>query len=433
MNINTIIASNESRQTINLILTIVLLIPIPLWIVSFRKGIQWPSKNKHWMQLFLTAYKLPFSVAVFICSLLVLSYMVLPYFNLNSQVYHIQGALIYSINIFLLLIAYWFIFRLINQFYYFLINQSISSNFQYFLPLLRALFIVILFFLLMNSFLAYFEINDYTLSLINKMSSVVIIAFIAWFSIRSMRIYEEYFMQKTQDSRSELHKSAVTKIQVLKKMMTIMVIILSLIAILMVFDKARSIGISLLASAGIIGAIVTFLAQKPLSALTSGMQMAISHPVEIGDKVVIQNELGTVEKVTLSHVVVQLWDLRTLFVPTRYFLEEPFQNWTYRSSALLGTVFLYVDYFVSVDRIRAEFDRLLQHTPLWDGQTKTLQVTDAKENYLELRCLVSAANSGELWDLRCYLRENLIKFLRENHAEHFPKIRISTDRLEKNL
>jgi small-conductance mechanosensitive channel len=259
------------------------------------------------------------------------------------------------------------------------------------------------------------------------MSSLVIIAFIAWFCIRSIRIYEQYFLQKTYNTSSELHKSAFTKIQVLKKILTILIVILSVIAMLMVFDKARSIGISLLASAGIIGAMITFLAQKPLSALTSGVQMAISHPIEIGDIVVIQKELGTVEKITLSHVVVKLWDLRTLFVPTRFFLEEPFQNWTHNSSALLGTVFLYVDYFISIETMRLEFERLLQQSKLWDGKTKTLQVTEAKENHMELRFLVSAQNSGNLWDLRCYLREKLIKFIRENHSQHFPKIRIEAD------
>ncbi|MDH3556523.1 MAG: mechanosensitive ion channel family protein, partial [Deltaproteobacteria bacterium] len=175
--------------------------------------------------------------------------------------------------------------------------------------------------------------------------------------------------------------------------------------------------------AGIVGIIVGLAAQKSISTLFAGIQMAITQPIRIDDVVIVENEWGRIEEITLTYVVVRIWDLRRLIVPITYFLEKPFQNWTRISADLLGTVFLYVDYTVPVEAVRAELKRILESSPLWDKQVCTLQVTNATDRTLELRALMSAADSPRAWELRCDVREKLIGFIRQNYPDGLPKVR----------
>jgi len=166
------------------------------------------------------------------------------------------------------------------------------------------------------------------------------------------------------------------------------------------------------------------MAAKPaLSNLLAGMQIALTEPIRIDDVVIVEGEWGRIEEVNTTYVVVCTWDLRRLIVPLTHFIEKPFQNWTRCSADLIGTVFLYTDYTVSVDEIRNELRRLLEANHLWDRKVCALQVTDAKEHTIELRALVSAANASILWDLRCAVREALIRFLQEHYPEHLPRTR----------
>jgi small-conductance mechanosensitive channel len=141
--------------------------------------------------------------------------------------------------------------------------------------------------------------------------------------------------------------------------------------------------------------------------------------------VIVEGEWGRVEDITLTYVMVRIWDLRRLIVPITYFIEQPFQNWTHRSADVLGTVFLHVDYTVPVDAVRDELGRILQASPHWDGKVNVLQVTEARERTLELRALASAADASRAWDLRCEVREKLVAFLRERYPETLPRVRVA--------
>jgi small-conductance mechanosensitive channel len=203
----------------------------------------------------------------------------------------------------------------------------------------------------------------------------------------------------------------------------------------MTFEKVRQLGATLLASAGIVGIIVGIAAQKSIATLFAGIQLAITQPMRIDDVVIVENEWGRIEEITLTYVVVRIWDLRRLIVPITYFLEKPFQNWTRISADILGTVFLYVDYTVPVEAVRTELRRILESSPLWDGQVCVLQVTNATERTVELRALMSAADSSSGWGLRCEVREKLIEFIRQNYPEGLPKVRAelrepATDKLQ---
>jgi small-conductance mechanosensitive channel len=136
--------------------------------------------------------------------------------------------------------------------------------------------------------------------------------------------------------------------------------------------------------------------------------------------VIVEGEWGTVETITSTYVVVRIWDLRRMIVPLTYFIEKPFQNWTYENTNLLGSVILHVDYTVPVDRLRQRLDQIVRDSKLWDGKVAALQVTDAPANMVELRALVSARNAGQLWDLRCEVREKLIGFLQSEYPRALP-------------
>jgi hypothetical protein len=203
--------------------------------------------------------------------------------------------------------------------------------------------------------------------------------------------------------------------------------IFALASMLMVFDSVRQFGASILASAGIAGIVVGFAAQRSIATLLAGFQIALTQPIRVDDVVIVENEFGRVEEITLTYVVVRVWDLRRLVVPISYFIEQPFQNWTRSSADILGTVFLYVDYGVPLDSLRAELTRVLKASRFWDGKVNVLQVTDAKEHTLELRALASAADASLAWDLRCEIREQLVGFIQRTYPESLPRFRASLD------
>ena len=256
--------------------------------------------------------------------------------------------------------------------------------------------------------------------------SILLIVSIAWGLIVILRIAKNIFFEKYDTSKEDNLRSRKfqTQFNILEKILIFLIVIISIGLILMLFQEVRRIGISLFASAGVAGVIVGLAAQKVIAAVLAGMQIAITQPIRLDDVVIIEGEWGRIEEITLTYVVVRIWDKRRLIVPSTYFFDKPFQNWTRTSAEILGTVYIYTDYHVSFDALRDELTRLLKATPLWDGQVNVLQVTDAKPNGVEVRALVSAKDSGSAWDLRVYVREKLIEFLQKNYSESLPKTRI---------
>jgi small-conductance mechanosensitive channel len=214
-----------------------------------------------------------------------------------------------------------------------------------------------------------------------------------------------------------------TQTQVLQRTAVVIVTVITVGIMLMTFPAVRHIGTSLLASAGLAGLILGMAARSTLTNVIAGIQVALSQPIRIDDAVVVEGEWGWIEEIDSSYVVVRIWDLRRLIVPLSYFIEKPFQNWTRTRADLLGTVMLYTDFTAPVEEIRQELWRILKSTKLWDGKVWVLQVTDVTEKTMQLRALMSARNGPEAFDLRCYVRENLIKFLTEKHPQCLPQVR----------
>ncbi|HUE90436.1 MAG TPA: mechanosensitive ion channel domain-containing protein [Vicinamibacterales bacterium] len=255
--------------------------------------------------------------------------------------------------------------------------------------------------------------------------SLVLIGAMAFLLYLCIDATESLVLQRYRvDARDNLEARTIyTQITVLKKIAVTVVVIFTIGSMLMVFESVRQFGTSILASAGIAGIIIGFAAQRSIATLLAGFQIAITQPIRLDDVVIVENEWGRIEDITLTYVTVRIWDQRRLIVPITYFLEQPFQNWTRTSADILGTVFLYVDYSAPLDAIRAELDRILSESPHWDGRVKVLQATEAREHTLQIRALASAADASLAWDLRCEIREKLVQFLQRQHPDSLPRMR----------
>ncbi|OUJ72250.1 mechanosensitive ion channel protein MscS [Hymenobacter crusticola] len=263
------------------------------------------------------------------------------------------------------------------------------------------------------------------LEVLRRFVETTLIATFAWVLIRAVDVIEALVRQHYQlaEGNNLRVRKLFTQLQFVKKLAVTLIAILAVGLILMSFATVRRIGTGLLTSAGIASVIIGFAAQRSLSNLLAGFQIAFTQPIRLDDVLVVEGEWGRVEEITLTYVVVRIWDERRLVLPLNYFIEKPFQNWTRTTSQLLGTVFLYTDYTLPVEAVRAELKRLVEQEPLWDRRVCVLQVTDSKERTMELRALVSASDSSRTFDLRCIVREKLVAFIQQHYPESLPKTR----------
>ncbi|TKV57375.1 mechanosensitive ion channel [Nakamurella flava] len=214
-----------------------------------------------------------------------------------------------------------------------------------------------------------------------------------------------------------------TQVILLRRVVVAVIVVLVLATMLLTLPGARQAGATILASAGVLGIVAGLAAQSSLSNLFAGLQLAFTDAIRVDDVVVVEKEWGRIEEITLTYVVVKVWDDRRLILPSTYFTSTPFQNWTRKESAVLGAVEMDVDWRVPVDELRVHLDRTLQASQIWDGRTGVLQVTDAVGSFVRLRILVSAKDGPTVWDLRCEVREALVEFIQRNHPEALPRLR----------
>jgi small-conductance mechanosensitive channel len=215
-----------------------------------------------------------------------------------------------------------------------------------------------------------------------------------------------------------------TQVTVLRRLVIAAVVVFGGAAALMTFPSFTDIGKTLFASAGVLSVVAGLAAQTSLGAVFAGIQIAFSDAIRVGDVVVLEDEWGRIEEITLTYVVVHVWDERRLVLPCTYFTTTPFQNWTRNATELLGTAEIDVDFTVPFDAMRAELDHLLNADPLWDERVGVLQVTDAVDGYVRVRMLVSASNAGALFDLRCNVREGMVEWLQRDHPGALPRRRL---------
>src|SRR5215470_15442332 len=264
-----------------------------------------------------------------------------------------------------------------------------------------------------------------TLSRLLLITFIVLAGWVAHVAVETAgSLYLRRFQLESADNL--LARKHVTQVRILKRVLHSLIVVVTLSAVLMTFEPVRQYGVSLFASAGVAGLVAGLAARPMLSNLIAGIQIATTQPIRIDDQIVVENETGRVEEITSTYVVVRLWDQRRLIVPLSYFIERPFQNWTRDSTDLIGTVMLYVDFTAPVEAIRSKLVEIVQASKLWDGKVVKLQVTDAREASVELRALVSARSAGDVFELRCEVREQLIAFLQQNYPMALPHARAET-------
>ncbi|WP_327105012.1 mechanosensitive ion channel family protein [Nonomuraea glycinis] len=267
-------------------------------------------------------------------------------------------------------------------------------------------------------------------AMIERVVEVASIAALTWLVIQASYALTDLVMDRLVQVEGERNRRArriLTQIGLVRRVATAAVIIIAFGVMLFSFPQVRALGAGLLASAGIAGAIIGIAAQPTLGNMVAGLQLAFSDALRLDDVVVVEEEWGRIEELTLTYVVLRLWDERRLVLPVSYFTQNPFENWTRHGSRVVAAVYLRVDWAVPVDKLREELYRFIQDSPLWDQKDWTLQVTDVLPNGLvELRGLMSAADSASAWDLKCDVREHLVTYIRENYPDALPRFRIET-------
>jgi small-conductance mechanosensitive channel len=258
-------------------------------------------------------------------------------------------------------------------------------------------------------------------------NNIVLILSVGWILIKVVKL-GTYLLHKklninTSDNLNARKK--LTQLTIFENIADTVIVIVTISVILMTFDGARVIGKSLLTSAGIAGIIIGFAAQKSIGMFLAGIQIAITQPIRLDDVVIVEGEWGRIEEITLTYVVVKIWDERRMMLPVTYFLEKPFQNWTRSSANIMGTVFFHVGYDLPVQAIRDFVPQILKDNPNWDGRVFNVQITNSNEFYKEMRILVSSSDASKNWDLRTEVREKVIDFIQANYPDCFAKVRLN--------
>jgi small-conductance mechanosensitive channel len=319
------------------------------------------------------------------------------------------------------LVAHYLLFALAKRLarrqpgaFYSLLAQREERPSRVFLPLLALLPV-----------LPWLPLPARILPAISHAAGLGLIAAIAWIAIALLDTVQDFVSLRHSPEVADnlAARRLKTQVQVLRHIIAMVIVFVALAVMLMTFPNIRHLGESLFASAGLAAVVAGLAARTTLTSLLAGVQIALTQPIRLEDVVIVEGEWGWIEEITMTYVIVRVWDLRRLVVPLSYFIEKPFQNWTRQSADLLGTAFIYADYTVPVVAVREELHRILQSSTLWDGKVWGLQVTNASERTLELRALMSAANASANFDLRCYVRENLLHFLQQNHLQSLPRTR----------
>ncbi len=261
---------------------------------------------------------------------------------------------------------------------------------------------------------------------VNLGMRVLIIVSIAWLVAAIVLALEDLGLRRYRiDVVDNLAaRRARTQAGVIRRFTLVIIVVLAVSAVLMSFPGVGPIGTSVLASAGVISVVAAVAAQSTLANLIAGLQIAFSGSIRYGDAVIVEQEWGWIDEITLSYVVVRLWDDRNMVLPATYFTTTPFQNWTRKHSELLGSIEMDVDWRVSPDGMRQELERILPTTDLWDGRVNVLQVTDAVSGWVRIRILVTAKDAPTLFDLRCFVRERMVDWLQSNNEGGLPRFRV---------
>jgi small-conductance mechanosensitive channel len=270
------------------------------------------------------------------------------------------------------------------------------------------------------NYIVLFEVENRVVDGIRHALLLALIAVSAWLVVRVLFVIEDTVLQRLNVDVPDNRKvrRLRTQVELIRRLTAATVMVIAIASMFMTFSQLRTLGASLLASAGIVGVIAGLAAQTTLANVFAGMQLALTDSMRYDDVVVVEGEWGRIEEMTLTYVVVHLWDERRLVLPTTYFTKNPFENWTRHETKVLGAVLLHLDYRMPVDVLRTEAQRLVEASDMWDRREWVLQVVDSTPWTMVVRLLASAPDAPTAWDLRCELREKMIRFVAENYPQY---------------
>lgn len=260
---------------------------------------------------------------------------------------------------------------------------------------------------------------------VRHLNGLLLIVALTWLALRAIKGFTGGVIElhpSTMDDNLRA-RSIQTQAKVLSRTAMVVVLLAGASMALMTFPGARQVGASLLASAGVVGIVAGIAARPVFSNLIAGLQIALSQPIRLDDVLIVEGEWGRVEEITGTYVVLKLWDERRMIVPLQWFIEHPFQNWTRTSAQIHQSVFLFLDYAMPMDPLRAELQRVVQGAPEWDGRTASVAVTDTTDQTIKVRVLVSARAAGPAFDLGCKVREALLAFVSREYPGCLPHAR----------
>jgi small-conductance mechanosensitive channel len=287
------------------------------------------------------------------------------------------------------------------------------------------LFVIsIIFNILLRTWLPYVPVR--LQPLVSYLDRFFIIIATGNFIIRSIAFGKDYIISRYErrEYKDYTLRSVRTKFNLIQRMLKLAVIVIVVAALLASIPRIKEIGNTLLASAGVAGIILGFAAQKSLSTLFAGIQIAVTQPIKIDDTVVIDDQFGTIGEITLTYVVVNTWDEKRLIVPINRFLDQTTENWTRESPEVVGAVKIRTDYKLPIDDLRREFKSWLEQTNLWDKRKSALLITAADDKTMEVRATMSSKDSDDSWDLQCLIREKMITYIRDHYPDMLPTARV---------
>lgn len=253
-------------------------------------------------------------------------------------------------------------------------------------------------------------------------------ALVGWVALNIVRAFADA-LQLRSDSSMDLAaaRSRKTRIAILSRTAIFAIVLITVGLMLLSIPGVRDIGVTMMASAGLAALAVGAAAQPALKSLIAGLQMAITEPLRLGDLVVVDGHTGRVEEIRMSFVIVRTWDERAIIVPTSQFLDQSFENWSRVSEMLTGPVFLHLDPATQIEPIRAEFERFVATREEWDGRTVQALLTEAYPESIEVRLAMSSATIGDLFQLRCAVREHMIEWLRREMPDALIRHRLEVE------
>ncbi|MDR3492130.1 MAG: mechanosensitive ion channel family protein [Gammaproteobacteria bacterium] len=391
-------------------------------------------QNQHillykWISFFIEVTLYPVILLVFSYSILSIIGALNNYLPslFGNYLTHIKSVLTFIVRIIEFIAFFWIVLNVLNKGQLRIQSWLINTHkkvLSILLPMIGKSLKAAVILIMINMIIPEFGLTGFTDEFLGKAARVALIGIITWLMVEMINGLEKLILnQYSADVNSPTARKIKTQVYILKKVIFTLLTVVTIASILMVFDSVKALGAGLLTTAGLISAIGAFASQQSLGRIFAGLQLAFSQPIRIGDTIIVDKELGQVEEISLSYIIIKLWDLRRLVLPSDYFNSRPLENLTRSSTELLGTVFIYADYTLPVDVVRDKFNELLEQSIYWNKKIKGFQVTDVKVSAIEIRGLMSAVDSATLWNLRCEMREKLIKFIAETYPDCLSKSR----------